>query len=440
MKVIASCTGYQFAEIPYLKNAAGNEQGPAAVLTEEFDQEILGFGAALTEGACTVLHRLPEDKRNALLRELYSPEECGFSVGRICVGASDYAETPYHFAPAADDFEMKHFDASHDAAQILPVLRKAREINPELFLFSSPWSPPGWMKSSGQMQGGWMLEKYITAYALYYLRFLQYYREQGVRINALTPQNESETDQVGRMPACLWHPELEMKFSKEMRRLLDENDFEDVKIWLMDHNFIMWRRACFELSDEETRAACAGIAWHPYEGSPEMMDWVRRQFPESEHHWTEGEGINSLWSNPTYEKELSMGEIANSFIQAIQNGCQSITVWNVALDEAGCPNIGPFDCRGTVEIRREDGHIHYSNEFYTLSHFSKYVKRGARRIKVDSIAIPRRLSVAAFQNPDGSKVAIAANTSGFDDNLNLVCGEQSVLLRLPRESVSTVLF
>ncbi|MBR6322768.1 MAG: hypothetical protein IKR59_07855, partial [Lachnospiraceae bacterium] len=209
------------------------KRGPAAILTDRRDQEILGFGAALTDSACVLLNSLKEDERDKILRTVYSPEEDNFSVTRLCVGSSDYAEVPYDFAPVAEDLEMKYFDASHDDKNIIPVVKKAREFNPDLYLFSSPWSPPGWMKTSHEMQGGWMIEKYIDAYALYYLKFLQHYLKNGIRINALTPQNESETDQQSRMPACYWHPDFEMKFAKAIRKLLDENDFEDVKIWLM---------------------------------------------------------------------------------------------------------------------------------------------------------------------------------------------------------------
>jgi glucosylceramidase len=386
-----------------------------------------------------MLNQMPEEKRNALLKKVYSPDECGFSMGRICVGSSDYAEMPYHFASVPDDLTMQHFDASHDAQDILPILKKAREYNPELFLFSSPWSPPGWMKTSGQMQGGWMREKYLDAYALYYLHFLEYYRDAGVRINALTPQNESETDQTSRMPACLWHPEMEMEFAKNMRRLLDKSGFKDVKIWLMDHNFNMWRRACFEMNDADTRAACAGIAWHPYEGSPKMINWFRRQFPECENHWTEGGVISSVLTDPNYEKVLSFGELAHGLIQGIQNGCQSITVWNLALDQEGYPNIGPFNCHGTIEISSSGEQISFSNEFYVLTHFSKYICRGARRIVVKNIDIPQNFAVAAFQNPDGSRVVVVANTGCYDSDLNLIVEGKCMPLHLLRESVNTVL-
>lgn len=437
MKLVITNPGRIREERPLETEKAGKRSGPVLVLRDKTDQEMLGFGAALTESACVMLGRMEAGAREALLQEIYSPQEGNFSVGRVCVGASDYAETPYDFAPEPEDLEMRHFDASHDDAQILPVLRSCRKHNPDLFLYASPWSPPGWMKTSGQAQGGWMRHKYIGAYALYYLKFLQHYEKAGVRINGLTPQNETETDQVSRMPACLWHPELEMSFVLEMRKLLDDNGFRDLKIWLLDHNFIMWRRAVFQMDDPEVKASCAGIAWHPYEGHPQMVSWFRDRHPESENHWTEG-GVVPIDLSTGFKKEYSIGDLAAGFIQVINSGCQSITVWNLALDEKGYPNVGPFNCRGTVEISRDGKTVRRSDEYYTLLHFTKYVKRGARRIALEEKALPRNFEAAAFKNPDGGRVVLIANTERCDSDLVIRDGDRDIPVHVLRESVNTV--
>jgi len=438
MKMIISNPGRLEEERELTIIPENQAKGASAAVTDQRDQAMLGFGAALTDAACVMINRMPEPERNALLEEIYAPDKGNFSVGRVCVGSSDYAEVPYNFAPVADDLTMQYFDASHDDANILPVLRKARAYNPYLFLYSSPWSPPGWMKTSGQLQGGFIRQKYIKAYALYYLKFIQYYMKNGIRLNGLTPQNESETDQQSRMPACIWHPELEMEFALEMRKLLDENGFEDIKIWLMDHNFVMWRRAAFQMSDPDVRKACAGVAWHPYEGHPEMVGWFRRQYPDAENHWTEGD-IVPIDFSAIGHMEKSMGKIAEGFLQSIAQGIQSITLWNLALDPKGYPNIGPFDCRGIFEISRDGKSVTPSMEYHVLRHFTKYVKRGARRVILEREAMPRNFSVEAFENPDGQIVAVISNTEKFDSDFNLCAGGKCIPLHILRQSVSTVL-
>ncbi|MDR1948788.1 MAG: hypothetical protein LBQ38_05300 [Spirochaetaceae bacterium] len=434
MKIIITNPGRILEERSLVSSALNT--GPVVSLTGKTDQTMLGFGAALTDASCVLLQGMPEAKRLALLREIYSPEEGNFSVGRICVGSSDYAETPYDFAPVPEDLEMRRFDASHDDAAILPVLRAVRDINPDLFLFASPWSPPGWMKTSGVLQGGWMRQKYIKAFALYYLKFLEHYRKAGIVLDALTVQNESETDQAGKMPACLWHPEFEMEAVLELRKLLDGNGFSELKIWLMDHNLNMWRRAIFQMNDPAVKGASAGIAWHPYEGYPQMISWFRKEHPECENHWTEGTVV-PIDLVTGYNRTFSIGDMAAGFLQCIRNGIQSITLWNLALDPVGYPNIGPFNCKGAVEITGEG--VRYSPEYYTLLHFSKFVKRGARRIEVEGDQLPGSLEAAAFVNPDGTRVALVSNTDKFDSEFILRDGGRNIRVPALRESVATIL-
>lgn len=441
-KMVVTSDGGFFREYP-VKEISANpiEERPCAVITEKRGQYMLGFGMALTDAACIMIRKLDLEKQKKLLHEVFSPDEMNFSVARICVGASDYADEIYHFAPEVDDMEMKAFDASHDDKDILPVLRMARNENPELFLFSSPWSPPGWMKTSRIMQGGWMREKYLDTYVKYYLKFIQYYESRGIRIQAMTTQNETETDQVSRMPACLWHPEMEASFVRKMRRALDENGYKDLKIWLTDHNFNLWRRPFYQLEEEELRKAVSGIAWHPYEGHPEVMEWIQRRYPNTENHWTEGSVLCDLYGGINAQMpHLTYGDYARGFIRAIESGIQSITLWNLALDENGYPNVGPFGCEGAVEISSDGNRIRRGKDYYALAHFSKYIKRGARRIVMEKRQIPENFEVTAFENPDGTIVALVANTDFYDSPLNFSIGGKEYGVWVRRESVSAILF
>lgn len=436
MEMIITNPGRHFESRPLSYRKQNGPLYACAVLTNQRDQEMLGFGAALTDSSCVLFNRMEDTARDELLKEIFSPAQMNFSVARICVGASDYAAVPYDFAPVRDDMEMEHFDASHDLTNCIPVIKKAQDYNPDLYIYSSPWSPPGWMKTSGSTYGGWMREKYIKTYAKYYLKFIQYYKEHGIKISALTPQNETETDQSSKMPACLWHPEIEMLFVKEMRRLLNENGFEDLKIWILDHNFPMWHRVIFQLADQEVKKSVSGVAWHPYEGHPEMISWVRGQYPDIENHWTEGELISTL--HPDYSRK-TYSDVAHSFITAINNGIQSVTVWNLALDENGQPNIGPFGCRGAIEISSDGKNINRSAVYYVLGHFSRYVKRGAKRIVIENQNVPAHFGIAAFENPDGQIVAVISNTEKHDSPMSLKIGDNVADLWILANSVTTVL-
>jgi len=151
---------------------------------------------------------MPEAKRAALMHDLFSTQEMALSVCRTTIGASDYSQTAYTCDESdTPDPELKKFSIDHDRANILPVLLEARRINPEMFLFSSPWSPPGWMKSANTIFGGSMRRTYFAAYAEYFRRFLEEYRAAGVDIDVVTVQNEADAEQDGKMSQCMWGQE-----------------------------------------------------------------------------------------------------------------------------------------------------------------------------------------------------------------------------------------
>ena len=165
-------------------------------------QEILGFGAAITEASAYVLSRLSDAERAPVMHDLFASDALNLNVCRTCIGASDYATKLYSYDESPEpDPELKKFSLDHDKQYYLPMLREARKANPELFLFSSPWSPPGWMKPNNSMLGGAMRKQSFDPYARYFVKFLEGYKAEGVEVNAVTVQNETDAEQEGRMPA-----------------------------------------------------------------------------------------------------------------------------------------------------------------------------------------------------------------------------------------------
>jgi len=251
-------------------------------------QKILGFGGAFTDAACYTFNRLTPAEREKLFHELFHPSEMGLSVGRICVGSSDYSAKLYSYDEGEPDPDLTRFSIDHDREYILPILRQARQMNPDLFLFSSPWSPPGWMKFNNTMLGGSMRRHYLPVYARYYLKFLQDYSAGGVPVQALTSQNEVDTDQDGRMPACIWPQEYEIEFVRDHLGPLLESSGMPTQIWVLDHNYNLWGRAVCTLADPKLRKYTNTVAWHGYYGTADMISKVHDAYPEAEMHWTEG--------------------------------------------------------------------------------------------------------------------------------------------------------
>ena len=365
-------------------------------------QPILGFGCAYTDASCYLLNSMEPASRKAFLHDTFSPEGMNLNVGRTSIGASDYSRDVYNYDDVKDDLTMQHFSIAHDEAYILPMLREMRRINPNLFLLSTPWSPPGWMKTYGSMLGGWMTYKYLAPYALYFSKFLTAYQAAGVPINAVTSQNELETDQGGSMPATYWPPEIEADFVRDHLGPLLRQKHDPVQIWLLDHNYDLWKRVRWQMLDVELHKYVAGVAWHGYVGTPDMMSRLHDVEPELPFYWTEG---GPDYVDPKYSYDWTRW--GSVFTDALRNWCRCIITWNLMLDQQGKPNIGPFQCGGMVTLK-EDGTLIYSGQYWALRHFSQHVQRGAVRIASQSEA--SELKHVAFRNLDGSHVVILTNT------------------------------
>ena len=413
------------------QSTAGSEN--AIVLEPEKKcQEILGFGAAFTDASCFMFNQLTPAARDQLFHDLFHPSEMGLSVCRTCIGASDYSTKAYSYDEGDADPELQRFSIDHDREYILPMLRHARAVNPALFLFSSPWSPPGWMKAGGSMLGGSMRKKYFPNHAQYFLKFLEGYAADGVQIQAVTSQNEVDTDQDGRMPACIWGQEYEMEFvGKHLGPLLEKNNVS-TKIWILDHNYNLWGRAVAELDDPDVRKYSNAIAFHGYAGGPEQMSKAHDACPNAEMYWTEG---GPDYTSPDYLTDWA--KWGNTFTGVLRNWCRSITGWNLALDEKGRPNIGPFSCGGLVAIDSQTREITRSGQYWAFAHFSRTIQRGARRM--ESHCAVADLGHVAFENPGGERVLVLTNP-GAKRDATVQIGNRVTDVSLDSSSLTTLVW
>jgi glucosylceramidase len=291
------------------------------------------------------------------------------------------------------------------------------------------------MKPDKTMLGGAMRKTSFAPYALYFRKFLEGYKAEGVLIDAVTIQNETDAEQQGNMPACLWAQEQEMEFAaKFLSPELRKAGFA-TKIWVIDHNYSLWGRALDELSDPEVYEAVDGIAWHGYVGDPSAMTRVHDAFPDKNAYWTEG---GPDISQPDYQTDYT--KWADTFNGILNNWARSITAWNVVLDEKGKPNVGPFSCGGTVTVENGTHKITRSGQYHAFAHYTRHVKRGA---KVLSTGVPgksdnaRGISHVAFRNPDGGVVLVVANPGG-ERTIQVEVSGKSLEFKAPADSVHTL--
>ena len=395
-------------------------------------QTVLGFGAAFTDGSCSIFNQLAPAAREQLFHHLFHPSQMGLNVCRTCIGSSDHSGSLYSFDDGEADPELERFSIDHDRAYILPILRQARGVNPDLFLFSSPWSPPGWMKDNGSMLGGCMRHTHMPAYANYFVKFLQAYRQEGVEIQAVTVQNEVDADQQGLMPACFWPQEYEVDFVSDHLGPAFQKYGVKTRIWIIDHNYNLWGRAIAELETAGVRKYANSVAWHGYNGQPEWMMRVQNAFPNVEMHWTEGSPDHD---DPEYLRGWAAW--AQKFSDILNNGCRSITGWCFATDEHGGPNIGPYPLGGLVTIDSKTKDIYHSGEFWAMEHYARFIKRAA--VRIDSQCLGKGLSHTAFENPDRTFVLVITNP-GAKRICELQCDEKTARLSLTANSVTTLVW
>jgi glucosylceramidase len=434
---------------------AGKDVSPLAIYLEPATrfQEILGFGGAFTDASCSLLHQMPTDARHALLSDLYGPSGLRLSVGRTCIGTSDYSTKMYSYDDTPEpDPELQHFSIEQDQAWILPTLRDAQQINPDLYLFSSVWSPPGWMKSGGSMLGGCIQERWFATHAQYFVKFLQAYAAAGVKVRAVTVNNEVDTDQDGHFPATLWAQGHEMVFVAFHLGPSLEKASLDTKIWILDHNYDLWGRAADELSKPAVAKYVDGVAWHSYSGTPDAMTRVHDMFPEKHMYFTEGGPPANLFgpagaAPPGQHRDHVYGadwaRWSKSFTDMLRNWSRCICVWNLLLDENGRPDITnpprPLRRGGLVSIDTKSHALTYSGNYYAFAHYSKLIERGAR-VFASGGDLPGIDHVAA-ENPDGSRVLVVTNSnSGPEQQVQCMLGARALQLVLPPDSITSLVW
>jgi glucosylceramidase len=394
-------------------------------------QSVLGFGAAFTDAACFTLNRLDAASRKQLFQTLFDPSHLGLSVSRICIGASDYARTEFSYDEGLEpDPEMKRFSIAHDREYIVPILKESRAANPDMWILASPWSPPAWMKPNKSMLGGSMRRSSLAPYSLYFEKFLDAYAAEGVPINSVTPQNEIDTEQDGRMPACCWPQEYEIEFVRDHLGPRLAKSANPADIWILDHNYNLWGRVVCELEDSGARKFIKGIAWHGYVGAPEQMLNVKKAFPDVEMFWTEG---GPDFEKPGYETEWA--KWASTFTGILRNQARCIVGWNYALDEKGNPNIGPFKCAGLVTIDSKTREITHSGMLWALHHFSGHIRRNARIVASNASGDVQHVVAT---NPNGEFVAVLTNGQTQPKSITLTLSSSSVKVEVPADSVTTL--
>ena len=433
-------------------------------------QQIDGFGASLTDSAAWLFaKKLSPAQTDAAFKTLFSRRDgIALSILRQPIGSSDLAVTFYSFddlcqqtskactTPAGvADPNLDHFSISHDQEYILPLLRKAIAINPSIHVMITPWSAPGWMKTSGSMLGSMpaaatasagtdgpaksekaepssLKPEFYPAFASYLVKTIQGYQSAGVPIWALSMQNEPLFAPPSYSGMQVLPAEQAAFFGDALRPALTAARLNP-KVMAYDHN---WDRPDYPetvLKDPKAGALAAGTAWHHYGGDPSVMTKNHEEFPLKDQWVTESSG-------GTWQKGNIFADEAAELIAVMRNWSKGYVLWALATDQNHGPVVGGCDtCRGllTIDLTNPDKPaVRPELDYYVLGQASKFLLPGAVRIASDEPA-DTKLKDVAFRNPDGTVVLYTLNSGATGQNLRIAFHGKTVETTLPAGSVAT---
>jgi glucosylceramidase len=453
------------AELMHDRGTVAFGPGPSDQLTITVDpsrtyQRMDGFGASITDSSAAVLYRLDPAERERAMRSLFDPERgIGVSALRQPIGSSDFTDEPhytYDDVPAGQtDFALAHFSIAHDRAQILPLLRRAKALNPRLTVIATPWSPPAWMKTNDSLIGGRLKDdpRIYAAYARYFVKFVQAYRAAGVPVDYLTVQNEPQNRTPNAYPGMDLPVRQEVKLIEAVGPALRAAGLR-TKILAYDHNWSTHPDDIantppgespetdypYEVLDSPAARWVAGTAYHCYSGEPSAQTALHDAHPDKGIWFTECSGSHGPTDPPEkFFRDTLTFHARNITIGTTRNWAKTAITWNLALDPSGGPHNGGCDtCTGLITV---DGGTFTTNaEYYTIGHLSKFVKPGAVRIASTSFGTTGwngQIMDVAFRNPDGSTALVVHNENDDPRTFAVAVGGRSFDYTLPGGALAT---
>lgn len=398
-------------------------------------QSMDGFGFTLTGGSATLINQMKADEKAALLKELFASDAAniGISYLRISIGASDLSDKVFTYDDLPEgqtDLKLTSFSLEPEEKDLIPVLKQILAINPNIKILGSPWTPPVWMKTNGNSKGGSLKPEFYDVYARYFVKYIQGMKKHGIRIDAITIQNEPL--HPGNNPSLLMLPQEQANFIRKSLGPVFKSAKIDTKIILYDHNADRPDYPISILNDPEARKYVDGSAFHHYGGDISALTDVHNAHPDKNLYFTE-QWIGSPGNFP--------GDLAwhtrQLIIGAPRNWSKNVLEWNLAADPKQNPHTegGCTQCLGAVTIDQSE--VIRNPAYYIIAHASKFVKPGSKRIASNiSMSLPN----VAFLTPNGKKVLIVLNDNQKAHTFNIGFKGKKVTYTLGGGSVATFIW
>ncbi len=392
-------------------------------------QTIEGIGGAFNEIGGEALLSLDKKQQDELMNNLFNAEKAGFTFCRTAIGASDFGIDAYSYSEVAEDYEMKNFSVDRDKKYVLPYLQAAFAINPQLKLFASPWSPPAWMKVSNSMTGPdaqnnkMRADKNIyKAYATYFVKYVQAYAENGVKVSRICIQNETDADT--NYPSCVMEPDELLNIGLNYMKPAFKKAKLQTEIYAgtfrVAKNFVMPK---YLLLNDADKLDGIGVQYT----APCYIQEAQLKFPEYKIMHTEGNCFGG--KNAVKEAESRLKEISDN----INANCTNFCYWNMILNET-TKSGWDWNQNSLINIDRTHKTIQYNPDYNVMYLVSKFVKPGD--VRVGSMASGR--PIISVKDEKGAIKIIIQNTSEQEEAYMLKLNGKKTKFLAPARAIMAI--
>ncbi len=433
---------------------------------EEKFQTITGFGGSFTEASAYLLNKLGKENRKKILDAYFSDEGAKYSLTRTHIASCDFSLSNYTYAKMENDTLMEHFTIEDDKDDLIPMILEAKAISKDGFnIISSPWSCPPWMKDNKNYVGGKLLPEYNDAFALYFSKYLEAYKKEGIAIWGVTVINEPHGNGNNWESTHFSPEEMTLFVQNHLGPKLEKDGWKDVKIFGYDQNragLPEWVDAMYK--NEETSKYFAGTAIHWYESTydffPDALQYAHKKAPnkyliETEGcvdseipHWQDDawywkkEATDWGWDWASAEdkhlhpKYAPVNRYATDIIGCLNNWVDGWIDWNMILDRQGGPNWFKNWCVAPVIVDPEKDEVYFTPLYYIMAHFSKFMRPGA--VKIGCTISNNELMTTAVKNPDGSIAIAIFNPTDKELSIELNFNNQKKNSSISAKALQTV--
>lgn len=436
------------------------------LIPEKKYQTITGFGGAFTQSSAYLLNQLSKENRKKILAAYFGQEGANYSLTRMHMNSCDFSLKQYAYAMVDGDINLKHFSIEEDKNDLIPMILQAKSISKDGFnIIASPWTAPPWMKDNNDWVGGKLLLEYYDTWALFFSKYIDAYKNEGIDIWGLTVENEPLGNGNNWESMHFSPQEMTLFVQNHLGPKLESDGKANIKILGYDQNRAGLKEWVDEMyKDENSSKYFSGTAIHWYESTydyfPDELQYAHQKAPykyliqteacvdaeipkwkDNQWYWSK-EATDWGWDwAPENEKYLHPKYVpvyryARDIIGCLNNWVDGWVDWNMVLDKQGGPNWFKNWCVAPVIVDIECDEVYFTPLYYTMAHFSKYIRPGAEVIAVQNS--DNSLMVTAAKNLDGTIAVVVFNPDQGVKNLNLSLKNKNVHLRISGQAIQTI--